>query len=1623
MIRWFCPIPCRLQRSAFRRFVLGTAGILLGIFLVASAVGATDETDADRFRQVVSGLTADGDRSTGTPGNRSAVQFIEEQFTALDMEPAGVLTFAVPVRMYGGSRLVLPDRDQRAPVHPIVANSISPETVPVDGLSGPLIYVGRGDLADFNGAPVKGSIVLMELDSGRNWRHAASMGARALIYLDRGPSSKTIFSDKFELTPIRFPRFWMPIDQAREFFGRFENAPEKTVLPSVRLESRMAWQEVDGRNLYYLIEGADPELAEELIIVEAFYDSTALIPGRSPGADEACGVATLLDLARRLKENPPGRSVLLVATGGHAQSLAGMREMIWSLSGRTKHMRQMARDLKKEIRRSRDLLEALDAVNLTTAGADTSDPRLKEALASQIKLDADAISRRLMALRLEGGDQSVQQEIHQLAEKRLVLRRMGWRTDFADPTPEERDALNRLVPRASKHLKAVIRDAEKQEKQLKSARRFRSLVREKDLAAVVSLHLSSHGDGIGAFNDGWLFSLKPTINRTAAYSIVDEVLRQGARKVEASLGTRHLYHDTLRPSRLRSWQSYFLDRPPLGGELSALAGLIGVSLVTVNDARPLWGTPYDQPEAVDYDYAATQSGLVCGLVRHMSRVPRLHGDTMPRNGFSVVSGRASLLLHGDLFAEEPAPESYVLAFQGDGLYHARVDSMGRFQFRGVADKKHVYDKVILEGYRFDPDTGKVVWAIDKKQTGKPAYRVKMQRRAMETDLIMFSCRQSTLFNLLEPRSFRYMTKIQLYDGRLDAPPLRYWYSRIDTRDSIISSLYLEPGTRYKMTLSDTVLKKKLILTNATPAHPGGEGYRVDEWPLLHNTEYRVARDMWTLLNPRIENLEAHGIYDNRIRTLQQEGLAALSEAESSLTARRYDRFAEASTTSWALASRVYTQVEKTQKDVLFGVLFYIALFVPFAFCMERLLFSFSDIHKRIVGFLGILFVLITLIYNVHPAFELAYSPTVVILAFFIMGLSLIVTLIIFFRFEQEMTLLQRHARQMRPEEISRWKAFLAAFFLGVSNLRRRRLRTALTCATLIILTFTIMSFTSVKSVRHHARILYEPGAPYQGFLMKNLNWWAMPPETFGVVTNAFGGAAAVAPRVWLESEDPTRAVTVTVRRGDRVYDARGVVGLSPNEAGISGMDRILDSGRWFRENEQAAVLLPRNMADYLGVDPDRPETAVIRLWGESFQVVGTFPGESLQNTNDLDGEPLTPVIFPGEASMLLTEAEMEAMESGEDVHAFQSRYQHIVGDLTIILPSRTLLAAGGRLKSLAVGASTAAAAGVSARNLVDRFGLSLFSGEPGGTFLYHAGDAMSYSGVPNILIPLLISIFIVLNTMIGSVYERKQEIGIYTSVGLAPSHVGFLFIAEAMAFAVLSVVLGYLLAQTTAKLFAGTSLWAGITVNYSSMAGVAAMVLVMLVVLISVIYPSRVAAEIAIPDVNRSWTMPDPRENVISVTLPFLMKRQEHLSAGGYLLEIFQGHQDVSHGLFSTGDVSYEFIDYTPADTGRSRSAGRPDDPCLHIFCRVWLAPFDFGIMQRIGLQFRPSADETGFLEIRVNLEREAGEANAWSRINKIFLNELRKHLLVWRSMDAETKRHYESLVVTTPPAISVPLG
>ncbi|MFW2366157.1 MAG: hypothetical protein ACN4GW_07050, partial [Desulforhopalus sp.] len=114
--------------------------------------------------------------------------------------------------------------------------------------------------------------------------------------------------------------------------------------------------------------------------------------------------------------------------------------------------------------------------------------------------------------------------------------------------------------------------------------------------------------------------------------------------------------------------------------------------------------------------------------------------------------------------------------------------------------------------------------------------------------------------------------------------------------------------------------------------------------------------------------------------------------------------------------------------------------------------------------------------------------------------------------------------------------------------------------------------------------------------------------------------------------------------------------------------------------------------------------------------------------------------------------------------------------------------------------------------------------------------------------------------------------------------------------------------------------------------------------------------------------------------------------------------KDVSHGIFSTGPVHMVFSCSTVDEIIRmvNGSENPQELKCLHIRANVWLAPFDFGIMQTVDLQFCPASQGHEFLEIKITLRRLSGESGVWHRINTSFLHEVRKQLLMWRSFDEE---------------------
>ncbi len=84
----------------------------------------------------------------------------------------------------------------------------------------------------------------------------------------------------------------------------------------------------NGTNIIGLIPGT--RVSNKYIVVTAHYDHVGVRDGHVyNGADDnASGVATMLELAKRLKETPPEHSVLIVALDGEERGLLGAKEFV-----------------------------------------------------------------------------------------------------------------------------------------------------------------------------------------------------------------------------------------------------------------------------------------------------------------------------------------------------------------------------------------------------------------------------------------------------------------------------------------------------------------------------------------------------------------------------------------------------------------------------------------------------------------------------------------------------------------------------------------------------------------------------------------------------------------------------------------------------------------------------------------------------------------------------------------------------------------------------------------------------------------------------------------------------------------------------------------------------------------------------------------------------------------------------------------------------------------------------------------------------------------------------------------------------------------------------------------------
>ncbi len=1627
---------------------------------------------AARLRTDIAALSAFPSRVPGTAGNRAAAALVQARFAQIGLKNVSADEDFITAPVTQSASLTLGGRTLE--VAPLYPNQVVASTTPIAGLSGPLIYGGLGRPADFNGQAVAGSVVALDFNSGMNWITAADLGAKAIIFLEPETAQRGEAERKFTSLPIEIPRFY-----AR---GAVAAALRSAKGQSATLKSLVEWKRVKAPNILGFLPGKNPPGTAEkpvanTVIVSGYYDSMSVVPDLAPGAEAAGNLAALFEIARRFKANPPAYNVLFVANGSHHLALAGARNF---LADHVIDATGKAGDAKKAEIASYRAFIGLDLTSQTP----TVGMFAKAWFYNQMTVGSENILLNQFSNLAKSVGLYAQQEADK--QKRPIEEafvdgitgREGrtWRSYLPSQIALDSEAATMAsLPGISF---ATANDAR--------------LLQDTPFDTVEALNLNN----LAAQTQSVEGLMRRTLSDVAEGDAKNAPLLPAPGSLSKNFGFvtgRAIYRDV-------SKAASFLPDTPLPDSQIGVAGVQAVGAV-VSD-RTAAATLENK------SYAGVR-----GLMIERAQFSRAAPGQNPVAQFTFIGPRVGDAKGGGT----PNYEFEAYSINRDGHLIFAPD-------RGA------------ERQRFSP--------VFTKATATLAYKDEKLRRVSEdVSLICFSSRAVTIFDTLDQRYFSILKEMTVLDAKTDSSPVEYSFLRPNSPVGVaeiepIAIVFAKQNERFKLIMAEGLLGKRLVLlrtetpdNKAQPISYEGAGFtaRTDsESNRIPYVAYQTALDLWILDQQRIQLLKSFGINNERVDALHgdagcppgvkdafncpETAIAAptggsLKMAATALAAKQYDVFYRESRRAFGLESRAYPDVEATSQDVLKGIIFYLALLIPFAYFMERILFGFSDVRKQIIGTSLIFLAVFTAIRFVHPAFELASTPFIILLAFVILALTVVVTVFLQSKFEAE---LKRMKQGVHFADMGRLSALGAALSLGVANMRRRPTRTALTCVTLILLTFTVLSFTSVTAnIANFARPYgdAERAPAYQGFLIRNPDWSAMPEVTASSLSNEITAQKLGEPalRAWYLSRDQGEPLQLRVNNAaqpNQFYYAPALLGMTPQEAAIGSpiTKTILPGGRWFAPGETDVCLLPRdvlldaatrsaerapvegdaaaappadanaNSGSPLGLTLQNAAGSKVQVGGKVFTVIGVFDdrqwygAQSKTNLRDLDNEEFSPVDYSSDSSRQNQTAGTNAAASGAEVQV--QRYEHMPANALLVLPYQTALAMGATTRSFAVGIQDAGAAQKELQDLMSRAALGIFGATPDKTTgqltakLYSSVEATSYEGFASLAVPILIAALIIANTMLGSVYERTREIGIYSSIGLAPIHIATLFIAEAIVYAVLGSISGYLIAQITAKIITATGLLPGITLNYSSSSAVIATLIVMATVLLSTLYPAYAASKLANPDSDKK-DLGEPVGDLWRLQFPFTVSGLQSLGMAQFLADFFEQHTDTSVGKFYTDQVYFngltlrDAVDLlnqgvvdptlngeveaapvkktllrrmprpsetaplsgtdspvmptTPPKGGRielESIAASPEIEVYQLSMRTWLAPFDMGVSQDTDIILLPSQEE-GLYELQLRLERRSGEIAAWKRVNREFMTELRKQLLVWRTVKPAQQQEY----------------
>ena len=408
----------------------------------------------------------------------------------------------------------------------------------------------------------------------------------------------------------------------------------------------------------------------------------------------------------------------------------------------------------------------------------------------------------------------------------------------------------------------------------------------------------------------------------------------------------------------------------------------------------------------------------------------------------------------------------------------------------------------------------------------------------------------------------------------------------------------------------------------------------------------------------------------------------------------------------------------------------------------------------------------------------------------------------------------------------------------------------------------------------------------------------------------------------------------------------------------------------------------------------------VLIQGVATTFAGTTDGQALQRLRHVDGESVLPVDFLSESYGGLEET--TSTDEGEEAFAseVQKNFNHFSSDQVAIVGNGLAKRLGADLHLTTIYPGPEIEPSQLARDVATLVVMPVWAAGDQGVQRMILTRLTEVAGGLRLVVPLLLGGLIIFGTLLGSIQDREKEIYTFSALGLSPRHVGILFFAEAAVYAVVGGMGGQLLAQVVALVANGMAR-AGmidpISINYSSTNSLFAIGVVMLTVLVSALYPALRASKSANPGLQRAWKLPPAEGDDLKMVFPFTVSAYDITGIVSFLGEHFRRHDDAGLGGFAASDVAVR----------------RDDEGSLQLASTVALAPFDLGVTQRLTLT-AVGSEIPGVDEVAVHAERLSGASGDWHRANRVFVKDLRRQFLLWRTLNHDVIEGYRMQTLNT---------